>query len=100
MIVPGFTGMVFNNFLHLPDLWVKFSVRIHLFGELFWHSRIYGYDFQTFSRFMGILLRNFSGFMDILFFEKFLRIYGGYFYDLNGTNPVSWKLKLPPRDCK
>ena len=29
-------------------------------GELFWHSRIYGYDFQEFSRFMGILLRNFS----------------------------------------
>ena len=32
-------------------------------GELFWHSRIYGYDLQKFSRFMGILLRNFSGFM-------------------------------------
>ena len=32
-------------------------------GELFWHSRIYGYDFQKFSRFMGILLRNFSGSM-------------------------------------
>ena len=32
-------------------------------GELFWLSRIYGYDFQRFSRFMGILLRNFSGFM-------------------------------------
>ena len=31
--------------------------------ELFWHSRIYGYDFQKFSRFMGILLRKFSGFM-------------------------------------
>ena len=34
-------------------------------GGLFWHSRIYGYDFQKFSRFMGILLRNFSGFMGI-----------------------------------
>ena len=32
-------------------------------GELFWHSGIYGYDYQKFSRFMGILLRNFSGFM-------------------------------------
>ena len=32
-------------------------------GELFWHSRVYGYDFQKFYRFMGILLRNFSGFM-------------------------------------
>ena len=31
--------------------------------ELLWHSRIYGYDFQKFSRFMGILLRNFSGFI-------------------------------------
>ena len=34
--------------------------------EQFWHSRIYGYDwydFQKFSRFMGILSRNFSGFM-------------------------------------
>ena len=32
-------------------------------GELFWHFRIYGYDFQNFSGFMGILLRKFSGFM-------------------------------------
>ena len=32
-------------------------------GVLFWHSRIYGYDFQKFSRFMGILLRKFSGFI-------------------------------------
>ena len=31
--------------------------------ERFWHSRIYGYDFQNFSKFMGILLRKFSGFM-------------------------------------
>ena len=37
-----------------------------LIGELFWHSRIYGYDFQKFSIVMGILLRNFSGFMGIL----------------------------------
>ena len=45
----GFMGIVFcqNSFV----------------GELFWHSRIYGYDFQKFPRFMGILLRNFSGFM-------------------------------------
>ena len=34
-----------------------------LIGELFWHSRIYGYDFQKFSGFMGILLRNFSRFI-------------------------------------
>ena len=45
----GFMGIVFyqNSFI----------------GELFWHSRIYGYDFLKFSRFVGILLRNFSGFM-------------------------------------
>ena len=35
-------------------------------GELFWHSRIYGFDFQKFSRFMGIILRSFSLFMGVL----------------------------------
>ena len=47
-------------------------------GKLFWHSRIYGYDFQKFSRFMGILLRNFSGFMGILL-RKFSGFMGGTF---------------------
>ena len=47
-------------------------------GELFWHSRIYGYDFQKFSRFMGILLRNFSGFMGMLL-RKFSGFMGGTF---------------------
>ena len=49
MIVSGFMGIVFcqNSFI----------------DELFWHSRIYRYDFQRFSRLVGILLRNFSGFM-------------------------------------
>ena len=46
--------------------------------ELFWHSRIYGYDFQKFSRFMGIPLRNFSGFMGILL-RKFSGFMGGTF---------------------
>ena len=32
-------------------------------GELLWHFRIYGYDFQKSLLFMGILLRNFTGFM-------------------------------------
>ena len=43
-------------------------------GELFLHSRIYGYDFQKFSRFRGILLRNFSGFMGMLLrnFSEFM----------------------------
>ena len=45
-------------------------------GELFRHSRIYGYDFHKFSRFMGILLRNFSGFMGILF-RNFSGFMGG-----------------------
>ena len=46
--------------------------------ELFWHSRIYGYDFEKFSRFMGIPLRNFSGFMGILL-RKFSGFMGGTF---------------------
>ena len=69
--------------------------QISFIGELFWHSRIYGYDFQKFSRFMGILLRNFSGFMGGTF-EKFLRIYGWYFYDLNGTTPYLGNSSYPP----
>ena len=55
-------------------------------GELFWHSQIYGYDFQKFSRydfqkfsrFMGILSRNFSGFMGILL-RNFSGFMGGTF---------------------
>ena len=64
-------------------------------GELFWHSRIYGYDFQKFSRFMGILLRNFSGFMGILL-RTFSGFMGGVLLRFEWHNPVSWKLKLPP----
>ena len=32
-------------------------------GDPFQHFQIYGYDFQKISGFMGIVLRNFSGFM-------------------------------------
>ena len=32
-------------------------------GELLRHFRIYGYGFQKFSRFVGLLYRIFSGFM-------------------------------------
>ena len=46
-------------------------------GELFWHSRIYGYDFQ-----------------------KFLRIYGWYFYDLNDTTPYLGNSSYPPSGLK
>ena len=63
-------------------------------GELFWHFRIYGYDFQkfygyTFEKFLRIY-----GYT----FEKFLRIYGWYFYDLNGTAPYlgNSSYPLPP----
>ena len=51
MIDSGFMGIVFckNSYI----------------GELFWHFRIYGYDFRKFSRFMGILLRNFFFFLYI-----------------------------------
>ena len=45
-------------------------------GELFWHFRIYGYDFQKFSRYMGILLKDFSGFMGIRL-RKFSGFKGG-----------------------
>ena len=63
MIVSGFMGMVFNNLLHLPDFMGIVFYQNSVIGELFWHSRIYGYNFQKFFRIMGILLRNFSGFM-------------------------------------
>ena len=43
--------------------------------------------FGKYSGFMGILLRKFSGFM---------RIYGWYFYDLNGTTPYLGKSSAPP----
>ena len=77
-------GMVFNNFLHFPDLWVYFSVRIHLLVSFFGISGFMGMIFRNFSGFMGILLRNFSGFIGLvlLLFEW--------------HSPVSWKLKLPP----
>ena len=53
-------------------------------GELFWHSRIYGYDFKKFLRIYGYT------------FEKFLRIYGWYFHDLNGTTPYLGNSSYPP----
>ena len=60
-------------------------------GELFWHFRIYGYDFQKIPQIYEHT------------FEKFLRIYGSYFPEISPDlwvvllrfewhNPVSWKL--------
>ena len=62
MIVSGFMGMVFNNFFASSGFMGIVFYQNSVIGELFWHFRIYGYDFQKFSRFMGIFLRNFSGF--------------------------------------
>ena len=54
-------------------------------GELFWHFRIYGYDFQKILQIYGYT------------FEKFLWIlYGWYFYDLNGTAPYLGNSSYPP----
>ena len=53
-------------------------------GELFWHFRIYGYDFQKILQIYGYT------------FEKFLWIYGWYFYDLNGTTPYLGNSSCPP----
>ena len=56
-------------------------------GELFWHFRIYGYDFQKILQIYGYT------------FEKFLRIYGWYFCDLNGTTPYLGNSSYPPGIC-
>ena len=63
-------------------------------GELSWQSRFYGYDFQKFSRFMGILEK----FVRIYghTFEKFLQTYGWYFYDLNDTTAYPGDSSYPP----
>ena len=53
-------------------------------GELFWHSRVYGYDFRKFLRIYGYT------------FEKVFRIYGWYFYHLNGTTPYLGNSSYPP----
>ena len=64
MRVSGFMGIVFNNFLHLPDFMGIVFCQNSSIGELFWHSRIYGYDFSEILQIYGYT------------FEKFLRIYG------------------------
>ena len=81
-------GIVFNNFLHFSGLMGIVCCQNSFIVELFWHSRIYGHDFQKFSRCMGILLRNFSGLMGIL-----LRV---VLLQFEWQNSVSWKLMLTP----
>ena len=68
----------FQQFFASSGFMVIFFCQNSFIGELFWHSRIYGYDHQKFSRFMDILLRNFSGFMGI-FLRNFSEFMGGTF---------------------
>ena len=63
MIVSRFMDMVFKKFFAFSRYMGIVFYQNSFIGELLWHSRIYGYGFQKFSRFMGMLLRNFSGFM-------------------------------------
>ena len=71
MAESGFMGMVLNKFLHFPDLWGQFSVRIHLLVSCFSifrklsRSMDDGYTFKKFLRIYGYA------------FEKFLRIMCG-----------------------
>ena len=64
-------------------------------GELFWHSRIYGYDFSEILQIYGYTFEKFLRIYGYTF-EKFLRIYGWYFYDLNGTTPYLGNSNYPP----
>ena len=63
MVESGFMGTVFNNFLHFPYSWVKFSVKIYLLMSCFGISGFMGMIFRKFSTSIGILLRNFSELM-------------------------------------
>ena len=71
-----------QQFQHFPNLWVCFYVKLHLLVSIF---RISG--------FMGMMLRNrIYGYT----FQKFVRIYGLYFYDLNDTTPYLGNSSDPP----
>ena len=47
--------MVFNNFLHFPDLWVLFFINIHLLMSCFGIFGFIGMIFREVSGFMGML---------------------------------------------
>ena len=53
-------------------------------GELFWHFRIYGYDFRKIFQIYEYTV------------EKSLQVYGWYFYDWNGTTPYLGKSSYRP----
>ena len=63
MIKSGFVDMILNNFFAFTGFMGIDFCKNSLIGALFWYFRTYGYDFRKFSRFMIILLRNFSRFM-------------------------------------
>ena len=87
MIDSGF--MIFCNFRIVMG--IVFFCKSSFIGEVFWHFRIYVYDFQKIFWIDGILLRHFSGFMGILLSNSpdllvvLLRF--------EWHNPVLWKLK-------
>ena len=88
MVKSGFMGIDSNNGLHFTAFQVSPFAKFNLFiGELFRHFWIYGFDFQNIFWIYGYT------------FQKFLRIFGWYFHDLNGTNPVSWKINCPLPPC-
>ena len=67
MIDSGFMGMVFNNFFVFAGVMGIVFCKNSSIGELFWHFRIYGYDFQKILQIYGYTLINFSGFMGCIF---------------------------------
>ena len=64
-------------------------------GELFWHSRINGYDFSETLQIYGYSFEKFLRIYGYTF-EKVFRIYWWYFYDLNGTTPYLGNSSYPP----
>ena len=86
MRVSGFMGIVFSNFFASSGFMGIVFCQNSFIGELFWHSRIYGYDFSEILQIYGYTFEKFLRIYGYTF-EKFLRIYGWYFYDLNGTTP-------------
>ena len=87
MIDSGFIGYGFQKFYAFSGfmgiVFCKNSCKNSFISEMFWHFRIYGYDFQKIFRIYGYT------------FEKFLRIYGWYFYDFNGTTPYLGNSSYP-----
>ena len=63
MIKFGFVGMVFNNFVTLPDLWVWFCAKLHSLVNFSGMSGFMSMLFRICSGFMGMLSRHLTGFI-------------------------------------